>query len=172
VANALILYYQGDEDRARRINQTWAGGRATLCPMASDRRRIALGARSVVVGLWSRRAEPEDDGRQLADLLARSRGRAILVVWDGRPPLAAVTAAGVPVLVAPAEPHALMQRLLLAAAEMIDGKQPDRQPVRQAPRFSQFDDRARVWGIVVGAVLGALLVIAGLAPFVARLAGP
>jgi hypothetical protein len=83
-----------------------------------------------------------------------------------------VTAAGVPVLVAPAEPHALMQRLLSAAAEMIEGKQPDKPPVRQAPRFSQFDDRARVWGIVVGAVLGGLLVIAGLAPFVARLAGP
>jgi hypothetical protein len=174
VANIVILYCDGDEDRARWLDETWTGGRVTLCQMGPQRRRLALGARSVLVGLWSSRAVSEEAGRQMGDVLARSEGRAILVVWDGRPPLATVTAAGVPVLVAPPEPDALIQRLQAAAAELVDGKPLEASPPRHAVggRTEVDDKRARIWGIVVGAVLAALLVIAGLVPLAARFIGP
>lgn len=170
--NAVILHCPGDEDRARWIARGWNAGRATLALMGPNRRRIALGARSVLIGLWSERATAHDGGDQFAGVLAHSAPRSALVVWDGRPPLDAVTRANVPVIIAPQEPGELMSRLTAVGRDLFDGETAESdlggRPRRAVRRIGAA--KARSWGILVGALIGALLAIGGLAPIVARMA--
>lgn len=173
MVNAVFLHCPADADRARWLGQAWSAGRATLCIMGPHRRRIALGARSVLIGLWSNRSDSDDEGRQFASVLGQSPGRALLVVWDGRPPLSAVTEAGVPVVIASEEPAALLERLQRAAQDLFVGQavEADLLGARAKRKAQPPPDarKARSWGMLAGALLGVLLALGGLAPFVMRL---
>lgn len=174
MVNAVILHCPGDEERARWLAQAWRNeGRATLCAMGAHRRRIALGARSALIGLWSSRSLCDDGGRQFAHVLAESAEQAMLVVFDGRPPLDIVTQAGVTVVVAHGDMSELLGRLRNTAGELADGRMQfsdlgGRKQVRPEPARSG-GISTRTWGMIAGAALGLLLAIGGLAPSVARM---
>ncbi|MGE0046199.1 MAG: hypothetical protein AB7T08_10620, partial [Hyphomonadaceae bacterium] len=174
MVNVVLLHAPEDEARARRIAQAWEGGRATLCAMGPHRRRIALGARSVLIGLWSDASEIEEKpgenrALQMAGVLSQSAPRALLVVWDGRPPLEAATAAGVPVIVAPEGDADLMGRLQTAAAELLEGQAivSDLGDRARRPARSPTAQGSRSWGLAIGILIGVLAVLGGLAPFAA-----
>lgn len=174
MVNVVILHCPGDEARARQIGAAWEGGRATLCVMGPHRRRIALGARSVLIGLWSEKSETEENpgenqALQMASVLAQSAPRALLVVWDGRPPLEAATAAGVPVIVAPENHPETIARVQTAAAELLDGNAIASDLGRGKKSGVAAPQGARSWGVAVGIALGVLLALGGLAPIAARL---
>ncbi|MBI1186758.1 MAG: hypothetical protein GC206_05410 [Alphaproteobacteria bacterium] len=174
MVNAVILHCPGDEERARWLAQAWRNeGRATLCAMGANRRRIALGARSALIGLWSSRSLCDDGGRQFAHVLAESADQAMLVVFDGRPPLDIVTQAGVTVVVAHGDMSELLGRLRNTAGELADGRAQfsdlgGRKQVRAAPA-RKGGVSTRTWGVVAGIVLGLALAIGGLAPSIGRI---
>lgn len=175
MVNAVILHCPGDEERARWLAQAWRNeGRATLCVMGAHRRRIALGARSALIGLWSSRSQCEDGGRQFAHVLAESAGQAMLVVFDGRPPLDIVTQAGVTVVVAHGDMSELLGRLRSTAGELADGRAQfsdlgGRNQVRAAASARTGGVSTRTWGMIAGALLGLVLAAVGLAPSIARM---
>ncbi|MGE0828393.1 MAG: hypothetical protein AB7O04_03465 [Hyphomonadaceae bacterium] len=170
----MILHCPGDEARARRIGAAWDCGRATLCLMGPNRRRIALGARSVLIGLWSAQGQASDEGAQMAGVLAQSERRALLAVWDGRPPIAAAMEAGVPIVVAPDDEASLMSRLKTAAEALVEDRQAGSDlgggRKRRGGRPAN-PKRASAWGVAAGVALGLALAIGGLAPFLGRLIG-
>ncbi len=172
MVNVVLLHAPADEARARRIARLWRDGRATLCPMGPHRRRIALGARSVLIGIWSTKAETAAPlgvamGERMASVLTQSAPRAMLAVWDGRPPLAAATAGAVSVIVASDSEEASVERLAAAAKDLVSGGEV--QSDLGARRGGASLAGARNWGVVIGVALGVLLAIGGLAPMAQRL---
>ncbi|MBL8551514.1 MAG: hypothetical protein JNJ73_16125 [Hyphomonadaceae bacterium] len=153
MVNAVILHSPGDEGTARMIAGAWRGGRATLCKMSPERQRVAIGAHSVMIGLWSAKSGADDSGRCLAAALGAAPERSLLVVWDGRPPLAQAAADGVSVIVAPEAAGALMERLHTAAERLEDGRS-------ALGTERSVDGTAKTIGVVLGLCLGALAVAA------------
>jgi hypothetical protein len=168
MVNAVILHCPGDEERARWIAGAWRGGRATVCRMEPERRRVALGAHSVMIGLWSGRSRAADGGRQMAGVLGATQAKSLLVVWDGRPPLSQAASAGVPVIVAPEEPAALLSRLQAAAERIGEGDRLASDMAGNAPKAGQASKRARMLGVAAGVCLVALAALAALISIAAQ----
>ncbi|MBI1251145.1 MAG: hypothetical protein GC189_06720 [Alphaproteobacteria bacterium] len=85
MASVVLLYAEGDADRARAISDASASVRPLLSPLSSDARAMAFGPQISVWLAWSRVAQDAGLGRVFSDIAAGHAGALLICACDDAP---------------------------------------------------------------------------------------